>query len=381
MMKERKTLFDYIPHDALSSAIAIFAGLAVGFIVLLISNPAAAAGGFGTILTGGFRSMKDFGDVLYGATPIIMTGLSVGFASRTGLFNIGASGQFIVGAYVAILVGVKCTFLPGWSHWIVAILAAVVAGALWGLIPGILKAYCNVNEVIACIMTNYIGMYMVNYLIKTTCYDNLRNLSQPVVDTAKLPKAWLDKLFRTGMSSSSANIGIIFAVLVAVLMYIILEKTVFGYELKACGFNSEAARYAGINQRRGIVFSMVIAGALAGLGGALLYLAGSGKSIPVVDILAPEGFNGIPVALLGLNNPIGIIFAGLFVSHLTVGGFYMQLHSFTSEIIDIIIAIIIYFSAFSLLIKGIFQNIQLKRESAAAENLVSDSVAEEEREL
>lgn len=362
--------------DVLSSVMAIVVGLLVGLVILLISNSSQALGGFGAILTGGFSDMKSMGQVLYFATPIIMTGLSVGFASRTGLFNIGASGQFIAGAYASIVVGVKCTFLPGALHWIAALIAAMIAGAIWGAIPGLLKAYCNVNEVIACIMMNYIGMYLVNFLITKTVFDSLKNQSMRVANSANVPKMGLDLIFREGNAVSSANGGIFIAILMAVAIYIILEKTGFGYELKACGFNHEAAKYAGINEHRSIVFSMVIAGALAGLGGALLYLAGSGKGIDVVDVLAAEGFNGIPVALLGLNNPIGIIFSGLLIAYLTVGGFNMQLFDFAPQVIEIIISIIIYFSAFALLLKGFIETVNKRRAAASRQ----DSAAKEDDE-
>ena len=339
--------------NALSSIIAILLGLFAGLIILLLSNASQAFQGFWAILSGGFSSMKDLGQVLYFATPIILTGLSVGFASRTGLFNIGAAGQFIVGAYAAVFVGARCGFLPGHLHWITALTAAMLAGALWGSIPGFFKALFNVNEVIACIMTNYIGTYLVNFLITKTVYDSLRNQSMRVAVAANLPKMGMDNIFKDGFITSSANAGIFIAVLFAVLIYIVLEKTSFGYELKACGFNRNAAHYAGINEKRNIVLSMTIAGAMAGLGGALLYLAGSGKGITVVDVLAQEGFNGIPVALLGLNNPLGIIFSGLLVAYLNVGGTNMQLYKFAPQVIEIIIAVIIYFSAFALLIKDI----------------------------
>ncbi len=353
--------------DALSSIVAILIGLLVGLLVLLVTDPTQAFGAFIAILTGGLSDLKSMGQVLYFATPIIMTGLSVGFASKTGLFNIGASGQFIVGAYSAILVGVKCTFLPSPLIWMAALLAAMLAGALWGSVPGLLKAFCNVNEVIACIMMNYIGMYFVNFMITKTVFDSLKNQSMRVVNEANLPKLWLDKIF----SGSSANSGIFIAIIFAIIIYYILEKTTFGYELKACGFNRNAAKYAGINERKSIVYSMLISGAMAGLGGALLYLAGSGKGIDVIDVLAPEGFNGIPVALLGLNNPIGIIFSGLFISYLTVGGFNMQLYNFAPQVIEIIIAIIIYFSAFALVIKGLLKNFNARKKSADKSKEVS----------
>jgi simple sugar transport system permease protein len=237
----------------------------------------------------------------------------------------------------------------------------MLVGAIWGGVPGFLKAYFNVNEVIACIMMNYIGMYAVNFLITKTMFDSLKNQSMRVAESANLPKMGFDLIFRQGNNVSSANSGILIAILFAVLIYIILEKTAFGYELKACGFNREAARYAGINERRSIVASMVVAGAMAGLGGALLYLAGSGKGITVVDVLAPEGFNGIPVALLGLNNPLGIIFSGLLVAYLNVGGFNMQLYNYAPQVIEIIIAVIIYFSAFALLLRGFFHSIRERK--------------------
>jgi simple sugar transport system permease protein len=360
MDKMRKNLLIGSSINVLSSVAAILVGLLVGLIILLLSNASQALGGFGAILGGGFANMRDLGQVLYFATPIIMTGLSVGFSSRTGLFNIGASGQFIVGAYTAVLIGVKCP-LPGHLLWIAALLGAMAVGALWGAVPGFLKAYFNVNEVIACIMMNYIGMYAANFLITKTMFDSLKNQSMRVAESANLPKMGLDLIFRQGNNVSSANSGILIAILFAILIFIILEKTTFGYELKACGFNREAARYAGINEGRSIVASMVIAGAMAGLGGALLYLAGSGKGITVVDVLAPEGFNGIPVALLGLNNPLGIIFSGLLVAYLNVGGFNMQLYNFAPQVIEIIIAVIIYFSAFALLVRGFFHALRERK--------------------
>ena len=345
----------------LSSLMAVAIGLLVGFIVLLVSNPSQALGGFSKILIGGFTDMKNLGQVFYFATPIIMTGLSVGFANKTGLFNIGAAGQFIIGAYAAVYVGVKWTFLPGAAHWIVALLMAMLAGALWGLLPGILNAYRNVNIVISCIIMNYIGMYTVNSFVTKTIFDSLKNQSKRVAATSVIPKMGLNQIFKAGNSASSVNAGIFIAIIIGVLVYIILNKTKFGFELKACGYNRDACKYAGINEKRNIIFSMMIAGALAALGGALLYLAGSGKGIEVLDVLAAEGFNGIPVALLGLNNPIAIIFSGIFIAYLNVGGFNMQLYDFVPQVIEIIISVIIYFSAFALLLKGFIQSIHNKR--------------------
>ncbi len=334
----------------ISSISAILIGLFVGFIILLISNPAQAVGGFTTILTGAFsEGMRGIGQVLYYATPIICTGLSVGFAFKTGLFNIGASGQFIVGALASVIVGITCTSL-GNVHWVVALIAAVIAGALWALIPGILKAYANINEVIACIMTNYIGMYLVNWIIKDSpaLYNRLENRSKPVASTAIIPKAGLNEIF----TGSYVNLGIVIAIGAAILLYIVLTKTTFGYELRAVGFNRDASKYAGINEKKSIMLSLTISGALAGLGGGLFYLAGSGQYIEVVDELATAGFDGISVALLGLSHPIGILLAAIFIAFIQQGGFYLQLYDFSNEIIEIIIAVIIYFSAFSMIVRA-----------------------------
>lgn len=359
-----------------SSILAVAWGLIFGLFILIISNPQQAYSGFMMIMQGGFTDgIQGIGQVLYLATPIIMTGLSVGFAFKTGLFNIGAAGQFTAGAFAAVFVGVKFTFLPVGVHCLVALLAALLAGALWGMIPGLLKAFFNVNEVIASIMMNYIGMYMVNMLIQRTVYDQIKNQTQPVAPGANLPRAGLDKLF----PGTNINIGILVAVLFVIIIYMILNKTTFGYELKACGKNPNASRYAGINEKRNIVLSMVISGALSGMGGALLYLANSGRYMQVLDVISPEGFAGISVALLGLSNPIGILFAGLFIGHITVGGYNMQLFDFAPEVIDMIIAAIIYCGALSLLFRNLMSRIRMQK-SRKAERTGQKQNAKEERE-
>lgn len=349
---------DYV--GVLSSVFAIVIGLLVGFVILLICNPSQALPGFVTILTGAFtHGLKGVGQVFYYATPIILTGLSVGFAFKTGLFNIGTPGQFIVGAFAAVYVGIMWTGL--WRiQWAVALLAAILGGALWGMVPGFLKACFNVNEVIASIMMNYIGMYMVNWIVKSykPLFNNLRNESRNVAATAQIPKMGMDKLF----PESSVGGGILLAIAAVLIIWVILNKTTFGYELKAVGFNRDASRYAGINEKRNIIMSMVIAGAIAGMAGGLLYLAGTGKHIEIKDVLASEGFTGISVALLGLSHPIGVLFSGLFIAYLTAGGFYLQLFEFSTEIIDIIVAVIIYFSAFALIVKTILTRMNHKRE-------------------
>ncbi|MDR1599387.1 MAG: ABC transporter permease [Oscillospiraceae bacterium] len=344
--------------SAASSAIAILVGLAVGFIILLATNPGQAVRGLGVIVSGGFNGgMKGLGQVLYYATPLILTGLSVGFCFKTGLFNIGSSGQLIVGAFAGIWVGANAApWIPAPLLWLAALLAATLAGAAWGAIPGLFKSLLNVHEVIACIMCNYIGMYGVNFLIKNSnVYDPLKNQTIDMTRAA-IPKAGLDRIFFSlkgrFLDASSVNGGIFIALALAIATSVVLDRTVFGYELKACGLNRFASRYAGINEKRGIFLSLAIAGGLSGAAGGLMYLApAGGLRINVIETLAAQGFNGIPVALLGLSNPIGIIFSALFVAYIEQGGYYLQRLEYMPEIINIIIAVIIYFSAFALLMR------------------------------
>ncbi len=348
----------------LSSIFAILIGLLVGFIVLLICNPSQAVPGFFTIITGSFtHGAKGVGQIFYYATPIILTGLSVGFAFNTGLFNIGASGQFMVGGLGAVVIGILAKDL-GPMHWVVALLGGMALGMLWGAVPGLLKAYFNVNEVIASIMMNYIGMYATNWIVKSTpaLFNALRNESKNVAATANIPKMGLDKLF----PGSSLNGGFIIAVVAIVVIWIILYKTNLGFELKACGHNRFAAKYAGINEKKNIMLAMMIAGALSGLAGAIVMLSGTGAHIKIVDVVAGEGFTGISVALLGLSHPFGILASAIFIAYLTAGGFYLQLFEFSTEIIDIIVAVIIYFSAFSLIVKILISKFKQKKNENAA---------------
>ncbi|MEG1528162.1 MAG: ABC transporter permease, partial [Clostridia bacterium] len=330
-----------------SSAIAVVIGLLFGLILMLVTKPQDAFEGFWRILLGGFNNpdiMRGIGDMLYVATPLLLTGLSVGFAFKTGLFNIGASGQYTMGMYFAL---VAAFTLEG--NWVVCLLAGIIGGALWGFIPGLFKAVFNVNEVITSIMTNYIGVYFVDMMIKndTTMFMSIEQRTYPVPLNAAMPTFGLDKLF----NGSRVALGLILAISTAIILYYVLNKTKFGFELRACGLNKNAARYAGVNEKRSIILSMVIAGALAGLAGAINIQTGGNPYSPK-NVIAPMGFNGIPVALLGVSHPIGIIFSALFIAHLQRGGFFLQLLDFKPEIIDIIVGIIIYFSAAALIIKS-----------------------------
>lgn len=370
-LKKKKNKPNYSAF--LSSIFAVLVGLFIGYLVMLLSNPSEANHGFIMILTGPFtHGLKGIGQIFYYATPIILTGLSVGFAFRTGLFNIGATGQFTMGAFGAVIVGITCTNLGG-IHWAVALLVSVILGGIWGFFPGFLKAFFNVNEVISSIMLNYIGMYISNWIVKSspTLFNKLRNESYEILKTAQIPKWGLNKIF----PGSSIHAGIIIAIIVVVIIYIILEKTSFGFELKAVGFNKDASKYAGINEKKGVILSMTIAGAIAGLAGGLVFLSTAGRNIEIVDVLAAEGFTGISVALLGACHPFGILGAGLFIAFLYAGGYYLQLFNFSTEIIDIIISIIIYFSAFALFIKLLLFKFRKKKDK---NEIIKDEIIKDE---
>lgn len=355
----------------LPSVIAIIIGMIISIVVMIAANPSNAPTAILRLFMGPFNTpgTAGIGNMLYLMIPLLMCGLSVGFAFKTGLFNIGASGQFIIGAFVAILIGAKATMIPESLRWIIALLGSALAGAVWGSIVGILKAYRNVNEVITSIMLNYIGMYLVNYLIPVMgIYNRLKNNTINI--QTQVPKFGLDLLFPFSFVSG----GILIAIAIAIILYFIIQKTTFGFELKAVGLNRHASRYAGINENRSIILSMTIAGALSGLAGGLVFLSGIGRHISVVDVLPQEGFDGIAVSLLGANHPIGIIFSSLFVAYIKMGGQAIQTLGYTPELIQMMTAIILYISALSLLFKNLLG--RRKRRPVTTDIDVTDSDSE-----
>ena len=345
-----------------ASLISIVIGIIFGCVMLFVIKPASAPAGIASMITAGFGSPERFAKVLYQAAPLVMTGLSVGFAFKTGLFNIGATGQYTVGAAFALICAIVFK-MPWWA----CLIASAIGGAFWGAFPGIFKAFFNVNEVITSIMFNWIGLFAVNLTLSNipsilSNYYGAANADRTAPlsaanQSAIIPRLGLDKLF----DSSYINISIFIAVIFALLIYVILKKTTFGYELRACGQNRNASIYAGINAKRNIVLSMVISGALSGIAGGLYYLAGTGQYTIIKELLA-TGFNGIPVALLAAGNPIATIFTAIFVSYIQVGGEAMQ-PEFAPEMITIIIAVIIYLAAFSFFLQSLISKLIQKRDS------------------
>ncbi len=334
----KKVLQPFLKKSA-PAFIAIGIGIFLGFIIMLIFNPRSAMNATITLLFSGFTSVRSIGNVLYSSAPIILTGLAVALAFKSGLFNIGASGQMMVATFTAMLIGIYLAGTP--FVWILATLGAILAGAFWAMIPGLMKAFANVNEVVTSIMMNYIGAYMFSMIIDEFLESTAKpQFSRPMPQASQLPT--LSSIF----SGSNANIGIFIAIGVAILIHIIIHKTTLGYRLKASGFSMDGSKYAGMNTKANIVIAMTLSGALAGLAGAVVSLA------PNIDystsfMIFPEGYDGISVSLIGLGEPIGTIFAGLFMGLIKEGTFLVQRYDFDENVMRIIQGIIIYSIAVS----------------------------------
>ena len=364
-------------RSVLASVISIVIGMLVGSLLILIMGLFNSELGLSSVwdgirlvfggifstgrsssgaLTWGFNPTS-IGNMLFRATPLIMTGLSVAVAFKTGLFNIGAPGQYLMGTAASLIIAlsIPTETVPAGLVWLLAFLGGALAGAIWGAIPGLLQAFLNIHEVLACIMTNWIAANLVTWVFDGSQYRNMVENTKSAyiyktsyngVATSKLG---LDAIF----PNSQVNGGILIAIVMAILVYVLMTKTTLGYELKACGSNRHAARYAGINDKRNIVLSMAIAGCLSGMAAALYYLSGNTEFFwATYQSLPATGFNGIPVALLAVNHPIGVIFTGCFMSMLDIVGLQLtNLTAYNEYITDVIISVIVYLSAFSLVIK------------------------------
>ena len=366
----------------------IFGGVLLFVVALCLKMPLSSAWeGFRIVLGGVFNTGRNYdagsaltfginarliGDMLFRATPLIMTGLSVALAYKTGLFNIGAPGQYLMGTAMSIIVAlaIDTSVVPAFLVWILAFLAAIAAGALWGCIPGLFKAYLNVNEVITSIMTNWIAANLVTLLFDGSRFINNVDFGKTGYTLKTATNGVATAKLGLDFGGGNANAGFLIAIVFAAAAYIVINKTTFGYELRACGSNKNAARYAGMNEKRNIVLSMAIAGGLSAAGAALYFLQGDVEFYWHTSMSLPAtGFNGIPVALLASCSPIGCIFSGMFMAYLTISG--SQLSTFTAYneyIANIIIAVIVYLSAFTLFFKGLMsakkKTITVKSEDA-----------------
>ncbi|MCJ8006328.1 ABC transporter permease [Lederbergia wuyishanensis] len=329
--------------NILVPVIAVIFGLITGAIIMLVSgyNPIA---GYAALWNGIFGESYLIGETLRQMTPYIFAGLAVAFAFRTGLFNIGVEGQLLVGWVASIWVGLSFD-LPKIIHLPLAIIVAAVAGAIWGFIPGFLKAKLRVHEVIVTIMMNYIALYVTNYMIRYVLSDQ-KDSTAIIPDSASLHSPFFERI----TDYSTLHNGIYLALIAAFVMWFLLEKTKAGFELRAVGYNHHAAEYAGMSVNRNIISSMVISGAFAGLAGAMEGLGTFGNAF-IHTGFSGVGFDGIAVALLGGNTGIGVVLAAFLFGGLKVGALQMPNANVPEELVEIVIAFIIFFVASSYMIK------------------------------
>lgn len=354
-------------QTVIASLLCILIGIVVGYLVLLIINPSGAGEAIVAILKNylyypsSVAVMKYLGTTLVKASALLMCALSVLFANKVGLFNIGAAGQYVVGAGASIYFAVAFD-MP----WYVCLLAAILFAALIGGLSGVLKAYFNVNEVISCIMLNWISLYSVNMLlskVKEPSTPYTMKLASANKD-ALIPNAGLDTLFS---NNEFVTIGVVLSVVMAILVWIFMEKTKFGYELKATGMNKNAAKYCGMKEKKNIIVTMMIAGGLAGMGAGIFYLSGIEQWMVQQTSVPAMGFNGIAAAFLGGLNPIGTIFSSYFIQHITSGGTYVDKSMYCTQISDLMIAFIIYLCGFVLFFKIWLNKFLAKRDEKKAE--------------
>ncbi|MBW6409320.1 ABC transporter permease [Clostridium weizhouense] len=351
--------------EALNSILAVVLGLLAGAILMALigDNP---VDGYTFLFRGGLMNIERIGNTLATATPLVLTGLSVAFAFKTGLFNIGAAGQMLFGGFCATAIGLTyATSMPRPILLLVMVVMGAVAGALWAFIPGLLKAKFNVNEVVSTIMMNWACYWIVYYTIPAYFKgESLETESKLLPEVASLKTPILTKLF----DGSYINLGILIAIISVIIIGFILNKTILGYELKAVGFNRDAAEYAGMSVNKNVVVSMMIAGALAGLAGVTQYI-GNAANIQI-GVMPTQGFDGIAVSLLGANNPLGVLISAIFFGLLYSGKGFMNANtSIPPEIADTIIATIIYFAATSAVVPMVVNKFKHKKELKNAQKV------------
>ncbi|MBE6986543.1 MAG: ABC transporter permease [Ruminococcaceae bacterium] len=356
MKRERTSLIRKDGVQTLLASLAcVLGGLLVGYLVLLIIEPSGAFDAIVAVMTSFFRfpgalKMKYFGQTLVRTVPLLLCALSVLFAYKVGMFNIGVAGQYVAGACAALYAGLAWN-LP----WYLCLLIGMAAGALLGALAGALKTWCNVNVVISGIMLNWIVLYLTNLILTEVKSPNspFTKTLQGTNPDALLPTLGLGALFG---NEKSVTIALPLAIVVAVVIWIVLNKTKFGYELKATGNNYHAAKYCGMKENRNIILTMVISGALAGLGAGLLYLTGIEEWETTISSVPAMGFNGIAVAFLGGLNPIGSILSAFFIQYITLGGGNVDLQVYCSQISGLISSLIIYLCAFVGFFRFFIQN-------------------------
>ena len=354
-MNKKKSILE---SNVLYTIIAIIAGLLIGAVFLMIAgiSPAVA---YGKLFSSIFSRPKYLVWTLVYASPLIFTGLSVAFSFRTGVFNIGAEGQFVIGGLVACVLGIVLK-LPAGLHAIVCLVAAAAAGCIWSQIVGVLKVKRGIHEVLSFIMFNWIAFYLSNYVVNLPGIH--RDSSEATQDVAASARLLMPEGLRSTLDCSNAHWGIVLAVIAAVIIWVIIEKTTLGYKLKAVGFNSNGAEYGGIDANKSILTALGISGLLSGLGGAVQVLGMAGR---LSQFAGQEGFGfeGITVALIGSSNPIGCIFSGLFYGAMKYGGSKLSIVKAPSEVVDIIMGCIVLLIAIAHVFKVFVLKAAKKKEA------------------
>ena len=361
-MTKKKGILEFIAeHRFLHILISILMGFLVGAVFLIIMGLSVGEA-YGKLITS-VTSLKGFSYVIVYSIPYIVVGLSVAFSFKTGVFNIGAEGQFVCGSMAAACVGILCNNLPGIILIPLCFIAAMIAGAFWGLIVAFLKTKWGINEVLSMIMFNWIAFYLSNYIagIPAIHSDGTAEATKNVAEQARtlFPNSFISKF----NLAPTFNWGFIVAVIVTVVIWFIIEKTTLGYQLKAVGSNKNAALYGGIGVNRSILMSLGISGALAGLGGAL-QLLGMGGRISVFSSQEGFGFAGIVVALIGCSNPFGVLAAGIFYGALNYGGSKLNLVGVPTQLISVIVGTVVFFISISIIFERLkYLNVKLHRET------------------
>ncbi len=357
--------------QGIKSIMAVILGLIAGALLMLVMGFDPVEG-YKYLFKGGLMNLERIGNTIATATPLMLTGLSVAFAFKTGLFNIGTPGQMLFGGFCSIAVGLTLD-LPKMILVPIVIAVGVLGGALWATVPGLLKAKFNVHEVVSSIMMNWIAYWVVYYMVPLYFKGEfLETESRMLPETATLRVEWLTNIFK----GSYINLGIFLALIAVLIIWFILNKTVLGYELKAVGFNRFGAEYAGMPVNRNIVVSMMIAGALSGLAGAIQYTGNA--NIMQIGVMPSQGFDGIAVALLGASNPIGVVFSSLFFGLLYVGkGFMNAAVKVPPELADTIMATIIYFAATSMIMDKVIKKFKkAKKDKSNKKDISTERVVE-----
>ncbi|MYL19251.1 ABC transporter permease [Halobacillus litoralis] len=332
--------------NILIPVLSVLLGLAAGAVIMLIFGY-SPVDGFAALWRGAFGDSYFFGETIRQVTPYILSGLAVAFALRSGLLNIGVEGQVFAGWLASVWIGISFE-LPMAVHLPLAIAAAALAGAVWGFIPGLLKAKLGVHEVIVTIMMNYIALYVTNAVIRNLLTDGA-DRTENIAATASLKSEWLAQM----TFYSRIHYGFIIALAMAGVMWFILNRTTKGFELRAVGFNQHASNYAGMNVGRNIITAMVISGAFAGLAGAMEGL-GTFGFMSIKSGFTNIGFDGIAVALLGANTAVGVVLAAFLFGILKIGALNMPTEAgVPTELVEIIIALIIFFVASSYMIRWV----------------------------